>query len=372
MLEARGLGLGAECASLQEAKHSLSLGFPAGQVVFDSPCKTPSELREAVDLGLHINLDNEVEMAVVDEYIKTGVKEVPVIGLRINPVVGGGSIAMFNVATKVSKFGIPLVSETREKILDMFRDHSWMTGVHIHVGSQGVGMDKFVDGITVLMNLVSDIEKERPGQITTVDIGGGLSTTYTEEDEPEAFSYNKYRKEIEKSAPSLLSGKYRVVTEMGRSLFLKSGTTLTRVEYVKEWIPGQNPIILTHVGTNQFPREVYLPHQWRHRFSLFNSQGEAKTGEEVKVDLAGPLCFQGDYLAKDVSLPRPVQGDLVAMHDTGAYTMSMYCKFCMIRASPVYGVERKDGNLVLTCFKTRETVEENLAFWGLQQPQLVQ
>ena len=44
------------------------------------------------------------------------------------------------------------------------------------------------------------------------------------------------------------------------------------------------------------------------------------------VDVAGPLCFQGDYQARDVELPRPEDGDILAVHDTGAYTMSMYCK----------------------------------------------
>ena len=44
------------------------------------------------------------------------------------------------------------------------------------------------------------------------------------------------------------------------------------------------------------------------------------------VDVAGPLCFQGDYQAKDVELPAPEDGDILAIHDTGAYTMSMYCR----------------------------------------------
>ena len=63
LLEANKGGLGGECASLQEAKHCLSLGFPPDKVVFDSPVKTPTEVREAIDLGLHMNLDNEKEVA---------------------------------------------------------------------------------------------------------------------------------------------------------------------------------------------------------------------------------------------------------------------------------------------------------------------
>ena len=71
-------------------------------------------------------------------------------------------------------------------------------------------------------------------------------------------------------------------------------------------------------------------------------------GTPIMVDIAGPLCFQGDYQvscynqikwlelfnhcitvfkAKDVELPPPEDGDILAIHDTGAYTMSMYCKW---------------------------------------------
>ena len=96
-------------------------------------------------------------------------------------------------------------------------------------------------------------------------------------------------------------------------------------------------------------------------FSLFDGNGKKKVGRKkllifcchsylqegtpIMVDVAGPLCFQGDYQvadkrlntmiktfqcsifkAKDVELPPPEDGDILAIHDTGAYTMSMYCK----------------------------------------------
>jgi len=234
-----------------------------------------------------------------------------------------------------------------------------------------VPLDKFVEGCRVLMDFVGEVEALVPGQLAVIDIGGGLSSTYTESEEPEGFTYAEYRRALDKAVPNLFSGKYKVVTEMGRSLFLKAGTSISRVEYVKDWVAGQRPILLTHLGTNQFPRQVYLPHIWRNRFTLYDSQGNPKEGAPTLCDLAGPLCFQGDYIAKEVSLPSPCATDLLAIHDTSAYTMSMYCKFNSIRASPIYGYWREGGHLRFACYKPRETVEECLAFWGLHEPQLL-
>ena len=53
------------------------------------------------------------------------------------------------------------------------------------------------------------------------------------------------------------------------------------------------PIILTHVGSNNFVREVYRPDLYSHRVTLAGKNGEDKSGgERVTYDIAGPLCFQ--------------------------------------------------------------------------------
>ena len=42
---------------------SLFLGFPASQIVYDSPVKTIKELETAINNGFYINLDNEQEVS---------------------------------------------------------------------------------------------------------------------------------------------------------------------------------------------------------------------------------------------------------------------------------------------------------------------
>ena len=84
-------------------------------------------------------------------------------------------------------------------------------GVHIHVGSQGVPLDKFVSGGRVLMDFVSVLEERCPAQIKVVDIGGGLSTTYTEAEEPEEFSYQKYREQLDKEVGMV---EYKIIVDV--------------------------------------------------------------------------------------------------------------------------------------------------------------
>ena len=107
--------------------------------------------------------------------------------------------------------------------------------------------------------------------------------------------FKRYRSLLEDKVPELFSGKYRVITEFGRSLLLKAGKSLTRINYIKDWLPNfVKPICLTHLGTNQFVRAVYLPQVWGHRLSALDGKtGESKTGGETfTYDIAGPLCFQ--------------------------------------------------------------------------------
>ena len=104
-----------------------------------------------------------------------------------------------------------------------------------------------------------------------------VHNSYTDASEPKGFEFQTYRQQLQEAAPDLFSGRYRVrsahffhfldlqklgwnarlfiflqiVTEFGRSLMLKAGKTLTRIETIKKWLPEVQPIILTHVGSNQ-------------------------------------------------------------------------------------------------------------------------
>ena len=120
VLFAKNLGLGVETASLCETLHALSMEVEPSKIVFDSPCKTKSDLEQAMKQGVHINLDNEHEMEMIEELLKKNscLDSKSNIGLRINPVVGKDKMVseaakLAFTASKASKFGLPILPETR-------------------------------------------------------------------------------------------------------------------------------------------------------------------------------------------------------------------------------------------------------------------
>ena len=64
---------------------------------------------------------------------------------------------MMSTATKLSKFGVPLTEETKDRVLDLYKMYSWLNGIHFHVGSQGVPIQLFVDGARVSCVIVLQI-----------------------------------------------------------------------------------------------------------------------------------------------------------------------------------------------------------------------
>jgi diaminopimelate decarboxylase len=109
-----------------------------------------ADLELVIKQGVQVNLDNEHEIKLVDELLKTTCPwSGSSFGVRLNPVVGGGLLGMTSTATRASKFGLPITPETRNKVMDLYVKYEWLSAVHIHVGSQGIPLQKFVDGARV-------------------------------------------------------------------------------------------------------------------------------------------------------------------------------------------------------------------------------
>jgi diaminopimelate decarboxylase len=351
------MDLGIEAASIGEVSFSLKAGFSPGKIVYDSPVKTVRELETAMEAGIHINTDSISEIERI-ALLKKKMSTKSTFGVRINPQVGTGSILESSVAGEYSKFGVP-IKTGRSALLDAFSKHEWLTGVHLHVGSQGCPVELLLNGIGVVFDFVSEVNKKHgKQQITVFDIGGGLPVSYDRRHTP--VSMEDYGKQIKLRFPELFTEKFILITEFGRWANVNAGWTISRVEYVKR-DPGINTLMI-HTGADLFVRECLNPTSWQHEYTLLDRNGIPKSGKlDTPYNLAGPLCFSGDILAKNIHLPVAEEGDYLIIHDTGGYTFSMWSHYNSRQSPRIVGYHR-DGK-VFEILKERGSLEEVGGFW---------
>ncbi|MFF8596281.1 diaminopimelate decarboxylase [Streptomyces sp. NPDC015220] len=359
----RETGMGCEVAGPGELRLALDAGLAPERIVLDAPAKTRTEIREALALGVALNADN------LDELDRIGAVRPPgsasVVGLRVNPQVGGGSIGAMSTATRHSKFGVALRDPgARERVVDAFARRPWLTRLHAHVGSQGCPLPLIAEGLAAAYRLAEEIN-ERVGhrQVTSLDLGGGLPVNFA--DDTVAPTYADYVAAVEAVEPGLLDGRYRLVTEFGRSLLAKNGFVAAVVEYVKD--AGGRRVALTHAGAQIATRTVFMPDAWPLRVSAHRPDGSPKRTPVVRQDVAGPCCFAGDVVAHDRELPELAEGDIVVLRDTGAYYFSTHWAYNSLPRPAVYGCAEADGRVVFATIRRAQTMREISEESGLDQ-----
>ncbi len=350
------LGTGAEVASLGELFIASKVKFPKQKIVFDSPAKTLTELEVALKAGVAVNADSFMELERIDSILKK-IKSKSRIGVRINPQVGNGKIKITSVGGNYSKFGVP-IKQYKNKLVQAFVKYPWLTGVHVHTGSQGCSVKLLLKGLKTVYDFAEEVNSEfNKKRIEFFDMGGGFPVSYSKEIKP--LSMAEYASQIKKNLPKLFDGSYLLVTEFGRWIFANSAFTASRVEYVKRDEKINTAMI--HVGADLFIRRTYHPRDWHHEFSVYNIEGKLKKGVDAnKYVIAGPLCFAGDVLAKEISLPIINEGDWFVIHDTGAYTLSMVSRYNSRQIPKVVALDGEEVKLI----KERETTSSIYKFWS--------
>jgi len=352
-------GHGAEVASMGELHLALAAGFPMEAIVFDSPVKTSEELEAALKMGIRINANTIGELNRIDKFYSS-LKSSSHVGIRINPEIGKGNIDSTSVAVQHSKFGVSL-RECRAVLAAAFSEYSWLNGLHLHIGSQGMSLDQLLDGVAAVYGFFIDL-KDR-AKIAFFDIGGGISTQYKESDNP--IQFDEYAAALRHRCPSLFDSDICLITEFGRTLHANCGWVASRVEYVIEHGDGSATLIV-HVGADMFLRKAYRPEDWHHDISICDKNGQLRTEPRRVYNIAGPLCFAGDYLARSVSLPMNIrEGDYLLIHDSGAYTFSMWSIYNNRQFPSILGYE--DDGKTFTLLKEGQTIDDIVSFWSMSK-----
>ncbi|MEV7179661.1 diaminopimelate decarboxylase [Kitasatospora sp. NPDC093679] len=354
-------GMGCEVASPGELALARAAGVPADRIVLDSPAKTAAELARAVDLGIAVNADNLQELERIAALPAPG-RSGSVLGLRVNPQVGTGTIGAMSTASAQSKFGVPLRDPgARDRVLDAFDRYPWLSRLHVHVGSQGCSLDLIASGVRATWELAEEINR-RAGrrQVDSLDLGGGLPVNFDDDEVRPTFA--AYAAHLRAAVPALFAGGYALVTEFGRSVVAKNGFTAARVEYTKE--VGGRRIALTHAGAHLATRTVFMPEAWPLRVGVHRPDGTRREGPEEIQDVAGPCCFSGDVVARGRALPRIEPGDLVVLHDTGGYYTSAPWAYNSLARPAVHGFSTAGGPVRFATIRPEQTLAEIAAESG--------
>jgi len=301
------LGAGADVVSGGELKRACAAGVPAQKITFSGVGKTEGELALAIDQGiLCVNVESEPELALLSAVAAQKGRTVNV-SVRVNPDVDARTHAKIATGKAENKFGIP-ISRAREVYAAAAKLAGLrVTGIDMHIGSQITELKPFDDAFALLADLVQALRADGH-LIEHLDLGGGLGIPYHDGNEPPPHP-EAYAHVVKRATRGL---DCTLIFEPGRLLVGNAGILVVRVIYVKY---GDTKIfVVVDAGMNDLIRPtLYDAH---HHISAVVQRPEASP---ITVDVVGPVCESGDFLARQRTLEAPRPGDLLAVMSTGAY-----------------------------------------------------
>ena len=303
------LGAGADVVSEGELRRALAAGFNPQKIVFSGVAKTAAEIQFALESNiLCFNVESAAELREISR-IATGLDLTAKISLRINPDVDAGTHAKISTGKSENKFGIPYQSAIETYQLADALPGIEITGIDMHIGSQISKIDAFDAAIARLVSLVQQL-KEISINIKHIDFGGGLGIAYKAEDKDQALLLADYAVVINKYARQL---NCQFIFEPGRFITGNAGILVTKVVYVKP--VESKKFIIVDAAMNDLIRPT-LYDAWHNISPVIEPDSNSQIDT---VDVVGPVCETGDYLALDRDMPCVTAGELLVIHSAGAY-----------------------------------------------------
>jgi len=302
------LGAGADIVSVGELRRAHAAGFSSDRIVFSGVGKTSAELEEAIRSRIgFLNIESTSELdAVIAAARRTGLR--CRVGIRVNPDVAARTHPYTKTGEKTAKFGVPfddVVEVARRVAADPALE---LRGLAMHLGSQLTDVEPYHRGTVKLLELVAAIRASGIDTLEALDVGGGLGVRYFDERAPSPKAF------AAAVVPPINAAGLRLLCEPGRYIVANAGLLLTRVLYRKH--SGGKEYVIVDAGMTDFVRPS---HYHAHHDIVPLRDG----GPERVVNVVGPICESGDFLALDRKLPAVEPGALLAVLGTGAYGFVM-------------------------------------------------
>lgn len=335
----KGLGTGLDTVSLQEVELGLHAGFTPDEILYTPNMVSFEELRTAVNLGVHINIDT---ISVLERFGHEFGSRVPVC-IRVNPHIMAGGNERISTGHIDSKFGISIHQMRHvQRIVATHGIH--VNGLHMHTGSDIVDADVFLQGAEILFETA-----EMFPELTFVDFGSGFKVPYKPddistdiEDLGAKLSARIAAFNAERATP------IEVWFEPGKFLVSESGTFLTRVNVIKQ------TTATVFAGVDSGLNHLIRPMLYNSYHHIINASNP--TGTPRIYTVVGYIC-ETDTFGWDRKLNEVREGDCLAFLNAGAYGYMMSSNYNS-RYRPAEILVHKGKAHVI---RRRETIDDLLA-----------
>jgi diaminopimelate decarboxylase len=352
-------GAGFDIVSGGELFRAIKAGADPKKCTFAGVGKARDEIEYAIEQGVYsFNVESEAELEYIDKIAGAKKSRAP-IALRVNPDVDPHTHEYISTGSHENKFGIALEDAPRiyERAAKM--PNIEIVGVQMHIGSQITEAGPFAAAINKVTPLVMQLKSKY--EIRFFSIGGGMGIIYRRalesgsgkwwhdhEDESSAFTVRDYANAI---VPPLRDLGVRVLVEPGRFLVGNAGVLLMRVRYIKK--SGHKKFAIVDAGMNDLIRPAL--YRSYHEIVPVEEKIESETKRKLeKIDIVGPVCESGDFLALDREMPEVREGDLLAIMSAGAYGFVMASNYNS-RPLPAEALVRGDK---VALIRKRQTWED--------------
>ncbi|HEY5464500.1 MAG TPA: diaminopimelate decarboxylase [Hanamia sp.] len=305
----KSIGANVDCSSINEVKLALHAGFAPQKVLYTSNGIAFSEIEEAKNLGVHINIDS---ISNLEKFGKKFGHSYPV-GIRLRPNILAGGNLKISTGHEKSKFGIPV--DQLEKVLDCVeKNNLFIQGLHIHTGSEIGDVDVFVKGIAKLFDIIPYFK-----ELEFIDLGGGFKVPYKEGDTQTDINLLAQKvKESFANHPNPGNKHLQIWFEPGKFLVSEAGYFVTQVNVLKEtsstFFAGINS------GFNHLIRPMF--YNSYHRIENISNENAPKKIYTV----VGYIC-ETDTFATDREISEIREGDYLVFYNAGAYGFEMASNF---------------------------------------------
>jgi len=308
-------GAHVDCSCVEEIELARRAGFSTNELLFTGNYNSDRDLKHVLENEILMNMD---DLSIAERLFKFGTPKM--ISFRINPGMGAGKFKGLIFGGADTKFGID--EKTALKAYKLAKSKGVEKfGIHMMAGSCILKEDYFSAVTERLIETAQNISKELGIEFEFINAGGGFGIPYIPGEEvldiktvAESMSrvFNSYVDNGHLGDPYLF-------IEPGRYIVGDAGMILARVHAIKE---SEKTYVGTDAGMNTLLRPA-LYGAYHHMYLV----NRLDSIPEKMINICGQVCENTDILAKDREFPEVKMGDLIAIHNAGAYGYTMSSQY---------------------------------------------